>query len=177
MQYRPNCNETFASWMGPKMVLTPNTPLASAARSSRMAEYLRNVVVIPCCWSKTAGRLTRNCLTSTDFENPASRGTSRRLLNSTEVFWVKECGPFLETWSNKSLVSCLVSFNWIVWNVETGVWRNIVSFTSLQILGQSCSVDTELIDWPDGFHQHLHRIGVYVAVNRIVSFLSYEHGS
>ena len=109
MPCRPNCNETFASWMGAKMVLSPNTPLASAARSSRMAEYLRNVVVIPCCSSKTAGRFTKNCFTSTDFENPASRETSRRLLNSTEVFWFIECGPFLDTLPNKSLVSCLVA--------------------------------------------------------------------
>ena len=41
--------------MGPKMVFSPTTPFASAVGSSRMAEYPRHVVVIPC------GRVTKKC--------------------------------------------------------------------------------------------------------------------
>ena len=46
MPYLPKSKVTFASWMGPKIVLTPNTPYASAEESSRMAEYSRHIVVI-----------------------------------------------------------------------------------------------------------------------------------
>ena len=54
--YRPYCHEIFASWMGPKMVSSPNTPFAAAARSSRMAEYARQLVVILRFSRKFTGR-------------------------------------------------------------------------------------------------------------------------
>ena len=110
MPYRPNCNVIFASWMGPKMVLSPSTPFVSPSGSSRMAEHSRYVVVIPCHSSFIAGWVTKSCPTSTGFENSASRETCPRLLNFTEGFLCTECCPFLDARSNKSEVSCFVSF-------------------------------------------------------------------
>ena len=61
MPWCPLCSVIFASWKSPQMVLSPNTPVASAAGSSRMAEYPRQIEIIRCCASKMAGRaLQRN---------------------------------------------------------------------------------------------------------------------
>ena len=58
-------------------------------RSSRIAEYSRRIVVIPCFSSKITARVTKSCTNSASFDNTARRETFLRLLNSTELFCVR----------------------------------------------------------------------------------------
>ena len=64
------------------MMLSLDTPVASAAESSRVATNSRQVVVMSAFSNTIAGPVTKYCHTSTVFENPASRGTCPKLLNS-----------------------------------------------------------------------------------------------
>ena len=124
--HRPQCKGIFASWMGPKMVFSPDTPSASAEGSARMADFSRHVVEIPTFVSRITGGATKCCPTSTGFENPASR-------------------ELCDASSNKSGFSCLVRF--VTWYCEVCVWRNSITFTAgIKIPNQDCSVSTELTD-------------------------------
>ena len=135
------------------MVSSPNAPFASAVVPSRKAECSRHVVVISCPSSRIAGRITKNCDNSTEFENPVPREICPGLLNSIEVFLSLERCPFLDARSNKSEeVSCLVSF-FLIKNFcerlrlafkEMFQKKTFTSFS--KVPSQDCSVESELID-------------------------------
>ena len=146
---------------GPEDGLSPNIPRASASGSTRIAEYSRHVVVMPCCSSKIAGRVTKNCPTLTDFENSASRYHCPQPLNPTDIFLKIEYYPFLDARLNNSTVSCLVSFV----TRSRGMLRSVCGETLspslvLKIPSQNCCADTELIDC--------------VSVSRIFSSITFE---
>ena len=143
------CNLCIAG--GPEDGIISNTPFASSEGSSHMEEYQRHVVVIPCFAREIFGRVTKYCLNSTSFENPASRDTCLQLLNSTELSLCTERGRFLDAISKKSEVSSLERLVTSSCEMLTFMLGESTSFTtSFKIPRQDCSVNTELFDCHDG---------------------------
>ena len=130
MPNRPQCKVTLASWMGPMMVFSHNTPYGSVVEFSRMAESSRHVVVIPTFAIRISGRGSKYCPTSTCFENPASRDLTQALEFQLSFFVVRGTDRFLDARSNKS--GCFVPRkvrHQVLCNVEIFVWGNVVITT------------------------------------------------
>ena len=92
MLYRPYGNDIIASWTGRWYHLPMHLLLRLLCHHARQNIH-GHVVVIPCPSSTIAGRITKNCHNSTDFENPAPREICPGLLNSIEVFLSLERCP------------------------------------------------------------------------------------